>query len=96
MDDFLTELGKKISGTADMVGKKTAEILDTEKCKSRIRSLERANDRDLADIGKMIYEKFQNNEIPDTDCIELCESVEKRKEKIEDIRKEIARIKGEQ
>ena len=51
MDDFFSELGKKISETADIVGKKTNEILDTEKLKSRIRTLERANERDYIDLS---------------------------------------------
>lgn len=95
MDDFFNELGKKLSETADIVGKKTNEIWDTEKTKSEIRFLKRANERDFIDIGKMIYEKFQKNEISDTDYIELCQSIEKRNEKIDDLKKEISRIKGE-
>ena len=95
MDDFFIELGKKISETADLLGKKTNEILDTEKLRSQIRSLERANERDYIDIGKSIYEKFQENEVADESCIEFCEAIEKRQEKIEDLKKEIDRIKGE-
>lgn len=95
MDDFFNELGKKLSETADIVGKKTNEIWDTEKIKSQIRSLERANERDYVDIGKSIYEKFRNNEVADEDCIDFCEAIEKRQEKIEDLKKEISRIKGE-
>lgn len=95
MDDFLSELGKKLSETADMVGKKTNEIWDTEKIKSQIRSLERANERDYVDIGKSVYEKFRNHEVADEASIEFCEAIEKRQEKIEDLKREIARIKGE-
>ena len=95
MDDFFSELGKKISETADIVGKKTNEILDTEKLRSRIRTLERANERDYIDIGKSVYEKFQENEVTDESCIEFCEAIEKRQEQIEDLKKEIDRIKGE-
>ena len=95
MDDFFGELGRKISETADIVGKKTNEIWDTEKLKSQVRSLERANERDYIDIGKSVYEKFQNNEVADESCIEFCEAIEKRQEKIEDLKKEIGRIKGE-
>nr|WP_288722456.1 hypothetical protein [uncultured Sellimonas sp.] len=95
MSDFFSELGKKFTETADIVGKKTTEILDTEKFKSQIRTLERANERDYIDIGKKIYEKFRENEIKDMDCVELCEAIEKREESIADIQKEIAKIKGE-
>lgn len=95
MDDFFSELGRKLSETADIVGKKTNEIWDTEKLRSQIRSLERANERDYMDIGKSVYENFQNHEVTDESCIEFCEAIEKRQEKIEDLKKEIGRIKGE-
>ena len=54
MDHFFDELGKKLSETADIVGKKTNEIWDREKLKSQIRTLERANERDYVDIGKSV------------------------------------------
>ena len=57
MDHFFDGLGKKLSETADIVGKKTNEIWDREKLKSQIRTLERANERDYVDIGKSVYEK---------------------------------------
>ena len=95
MDHFFDELGKKLSETADIVGKKTNEIWDREKLKSQIRTLERANERDYVDIGKSVYEKFENHELTDDCCIEFCEAIEKRQEQIEDLQKEIDRIKGE-
>ena len=95
MDHFFDELGKKLSETADIVGKKTNEIWDREKLKSQIRTLERANERDYVDIGKSVYEQFENHELTDECCIEFCEAIEKRQEQIEDLQKEIDRIKGE-
>ena len=95
MSDFFGELSKKLSETADIVGKKTNEIWDQEKLKSQIRTLERANERDYVEIGKSVYEKFENNELTDECCIAFCEAIEKRQEQIEDLKKEIGRIKGE-
>ena len=55
--------------------------------------MKRANDRDLMDLGRMVYDKFQKGEIPDTDYIELCGNIEKREEEIEKQEEEIVRIK---
>lgn len=92
MADFFEDLGKRISEVASDVTKKTGDVLEIQKIKSDIRSLQRANDRDLIDIGRMIYEKFHDGEISDIDCVALCEAIEKREEKAERLKEEIERI----
>ena len=57
--------------------------------------LKRANERDLADIGRMVYEKFQSGEVSDMDYVTLCEEIEKRDEEIEKQEEEIVKIQGE-
>ena len=63
MADFFEELGKKISDVASDIGKKTEDTIEIQKLKSNIRGLQRANDRDFIDIGRMVYEKFKDGEI---------------------------------
>lgn len=93
MADFFEELGKRISDAASDLGKKTEDTIEIQKIKGDIRSLKRANDRDLMDLGRMLYDKFQKGEIQDTDYIELCGNIEKREEEIEKQEEEIVRIK---
>ena len=69
MADFFEDLGKRISDVANDIGKKTEDTLEIQRRKSDIRTLRRASERDLMDIGRMIYDKFQKGEINDTDCI---------------------------
>ena len=95
LQPLLSAMDAASIGLVDDVDSIRMEILDTEKLKSRIRTLERANERDYIDIGKSVYEKFQENEVTDESCIEFCEAIEKRQEQIEDLKKEIDRIKGE-
>lgn len=90
----LENIGKILSETAEVVGKKTEEAVEIQKNKSKIRGLKRGNDRDLKDIGKMVYEKFKKNEVLDTTFIELCEAIEAREEAITEHKKKIAEIKG--
>lgn len=94
MADFFEELGKKISDVANDIGKKTEDTIEIQKLKSDIRSLRRANDRDFMDIGRMVYEKFNNSEIADMDYVAICESIEKREEEVAKLNEEIDRIKG--
>ncbi|WP_049727139.1 hypothetical protein [Dorea sp. D27] len=95
MADFFEDLGKRISDVANDIGKKTEDTLEIQKRRSEIRTLRRASDRDLMDIGKMIYDKFRKGELNETDCIALCEEIEKRDMQIEKQEEEIARIRGE-
>lgn len=94
MADFFDELGKTISDVAEDFGKKAEDTIEIQKIKGQIRSLKRANERDLLDIGRMVYDKFQRGEITDLDWVSLCESIENRTEEIERQEEEIVRIKG--
>ena len=86
MADFFEEFSRRVSDVASDITKKT---------KSNVRTLKRANERDLADIGRMVYEKFQSGEVSDMDYVTLCEEIEKREEEIEKQEEEIVKIQGE-
>lgn len=94
MADFFEELGKKISDVASDIGKMTEDTIEIQKLKSNIRGLQRANERDLIDIGRMVYEKFKDSEISDLDYVAMCEAIEKRDKGMERLEDEIDRIKG--
>ena len=68
---------------------------EKEKIKNDIRSMKRSNERDLKDIGRMVYEKFRKGEVDDTEYISLCEEIEKREEEIEKQEEQIVKIKEE-
>ena len=67
MAGFFDDLGKRLSETANDLGKKAEDTLEIQKRKSDIRFLGRANDRDYMDIGKIIFEKYRNGEVVDAD-----------------------------
>ena len=94
MVDFFEDLGRKISDVANDIGKKTEDTIEIQKLKSDMRTLRRANDRDLMDMGRMVYDKFVQGEISDLDYVAVCESIEKRDEEMKKIAEEIQHIKG--
>ena len=75
MAGFFDDLGKRLSETANDLGKKAEDTVEIQKRKSDIRFLGRANDRDYMDIGKIIFEKYRNGEVVDTDMAALCEAI---------------------
>ena len=105
MADFFGNLKKNLTETAELVAKKTGEVADvvakkTEqtvevtKIKNQIRTMEKNNERDLLDMGKMIYESFKKNEEV-CDCFkELCEAIKEREDAIEKMNEEVAELKG--
>lgn len=105
MADFLGNLGKMISEKAevvskkagetfDVVAKKTEQTVEIQKIKSQIHVMEKNNDRDYRDIGKIIYDKFKKGEGADAEFIELCDAIAEREEAILKAKEQIAEIKG--
>ena len=95
MSDFFDTIGKRISDTVDDLGKKAGDTIDIQKKKNEIYVLKRDSERDMTEIGRLVYERFKQGEVVETDYIELCEAIEKREEQTEVCEQEIARIKGE-
>ena len=79
----------------DDFGTKRVYAIDFEKKKNEIYGLKRDSERDMTEIGRLVYERFKQGEVVDTDFIALCEAIEKRGEQTEVCKQEIARIKGE-
>ncbi|MDL2295301.1 hypothetical protein LJC18_00580 [Lachnospiraceae bacterium OttesenSCG-928-E19] len=94
MQDFFEDLGKKITKVADDVVKKTGDTVEIQKIKSQIRILDRSDERDFTDMGKIIYDKFRKGEVVDETFISFCEEIERREETREELEKEIENIKG--
>ena len=49
----------------------------------------------MTEIGRLVYERFKQGEVVDTDFIAFCDAMETREEQTEICEQEIARIKGE-
>lgn len=94
MKEFFEDLGKFITETAGNVGKKTEEVMEVQKLKSQIRSLERCNQGDLTDLGKIIYERFRKEEAVDGELEVICEEIRKRRMIIVAFEKKLADMKG--
>lgn len=94
LKEGLKDIGKTISEKADVVSKKTEEVVEVQKMKSQIRTLKRGNDRDFRDIGKMIYERFQKGEPFDNEFTELCEAIQERDASIAEYKEKVADLQG--
>ena len=95
MGTFWEDLGKKFGETAETVTNKAGEVMEIQKLKNQIRALERGNESDFIDLGRMVYEQFQNGETMGVEAAGLCEAIQSREESIEVYEKQIAEVKGD-
>ena len=85
---------QKAGEAVDVISKKAEETVEITKIKSQIGTMERNNERDYKDIGKMIYDKYKKGEAVDDGFIELCEAISEREDSIRKAKEEIAKLKG--
>ena len=87
-------VAKKTEEAVEVVAKKTEETVEVQQLKSQIRVMERNNERDFQDIGKMVYERYQKGKEVDAEFVEFCEAISGREESIDEYKKQVAEIKG--
>lgn len=87
-------VAKKTEEAVEVVAKKTEETVEVQKIKSQIRVMERNNERDFQDIGKIVYERYQKGKEIDAEFVELCEAISEREESIDNYKKQVAEIRG--
>ena len=104
MEEVFEKWGKIISTTAKEVTEKTGEVVEIvvekteqlveeQKVKSQIRTMERNCVRDFKDIGKILYYKYKNGEEIDPQCVELCETIAEREAYIQELKETLAKEK---
>ena len=95
MKTFFEDLTKRLGETAELVGNKANEAMEVQKLKNQIRTLERNNEDDLVELGRVLYEKFLNGEELEAEEEALCEAIQNREESIEEYNEQIAELKGD-
>lgn len=95
MKSFFEDLGRKIGETAETVTNKAGEAVEVQRLKNQIRTLERGNERDYMDLGKMVYDHYKEGEVVDAEAIGICEAIQNREESIGKYEQQISDVKGD-
>lgn len=90
MNEFFGNVKQYLTDAAEEVTKKAEETIEVQKIKSQIRTLQRNNERDFKEIGRLIYDAHKNQEETLPDYVELCEEITKREAEIEKLNKKIS------
>ena len=93
--DFLDETIDKVKEVAEVVGKKTGDIVSTQKLKFNISSLECKITKDYEVLGNLYYEQINSGVESSKDAAELVGSINGKLAKIEELKKQIKEIKNE-
>jgi ssDNA-binding Zn-finger/Zn-ribbon topoisomerase 1 len=94
MKEFIEGIGKILSDTAETVGNKAGEVVESQRIRNQLNTLKRSNNRDLRDMGQMIYDKFQDGEVIDPELVPICEEIARREDSCAELEKVIADMKG--
>lgn len=91
--EFWDDIGRKLSGAADKVSKKTSEVTEIARLKNQIYTLEREINKDFAEIGKKIYERYLETQEVEEEFRNLCETIAQEEILIDQYNGEIAELK---
>lgn len=92
--DFLGNVKKIVTDTAQTAVKKSGEILGTTKIKYSIFDLKNDIDIIYKEIGELIYDKFETETDVFDDVNAKCELIKEKKQKIAELQKEADDMKN--
>jgi Predicted membrane protein len=82
-NDFFEDIGKRISKTAEEVGKKTNEVIAKQKVKNQIAAIKNEVLKHYEEIGRSIEEKYERQEEVEAEHLVLCKTISEKKKLIE-------------
>ncbi len=94
MKSFFEDLGRKIGETTETVTSKANEMMEIQRLRNQIRSLERDNEKDMLKLGKMVYDSYKAGNVVEVQAEEYCQAIEDRKSEIEKYNGQIEQVKG--
>lgn len=92
--DFFDDVLNKAKEAIDVASKKTGEVVNTQKQKFDIASLENKRAKDFAVLGEIYYNKIKDGEAQDENISELVLSIKEKSEKIEKLKAEVNSAKN--
>lgn len=92
---FFDELSETITKTAQGFSTRVGGMYESQKVVNKIGSEERMVRKLMADMGKIIYERFTAGEEVDEEMAPFCEQIGQHMEKIESLKTESLRRKGQ-
>lgn len=94
-DEFFDSLRQTLTGTAEVVGKKTEDLLEIQKLRSRIRNAQRNVELDYKKLGEIIYQRYVSGTDLDEELTEVCGLIMELQKQTASYKEELANRKGQ-
>lgn len=94
-DDFLENLRQTITDTAEVVGKKTEDLVEIQKLRSRIRNAQRNVEADYQKLGEIIYQRYIGGAVLDEELADVCSKIMELQKETASYKEELAGRKGQ-
>lgn len=91
--DFFGNLGQALSKTAREISGRAEDAYETQRLKNKISAEERQIDKIMADLGKIVYQRYKEDVPVDDAQKALCEQIDQRMNQIEQLRADINDLK---
>ena len=92
--DFFDDMVNKAKEAIDVASKKTSEVVNTQKQKFDIASLESKRAKDYEVLGEIYYNKIKDGTVEDENVSELVLAIKEKSEKIEKLKAEVNSAKN--
>lgn len=90
-NEFWDDLGRRVTGTADLIGRKTEEMIEVTKLKNKMYASEREMARCYERLGREFFRQYKTGGTSQEALQTLCEMTAQEEEKLERIREEVER-----
>ena len=94
-DDFFETLRQTITDTAEVVGKKTEDLVEIQKLRSRIRNAQRNVEADYQKLGEIIYQRYIGGAVLDDELADVCSKIMELQKETASYKEELAGRKGQ-
>ena len=93
-EDFFDSLKQTLTDTVDVVSKKTEDVVEIQKLRSRIHTARRDEQLNYQKLGEVIFQRFLSGETMDGELSELCDEILELQKQAEEFKTELANKKG--
>lgn len=94
-DDFFESLMQTVSDTAEVVGKKTEDLVASQKIKTKICTAERSLEKKYKELGEKSYQRFMEGDEVDQEIADICEAITAGRAVVSTLKDELAGKRGQ-
>lgn len=95
LSSSLTKIAQSVEEGANIIAKKSSDVVEISKLNFNISNEEKNIKNKYEEIGKIIFEKYKNNEIIDKDLEEHCKELNNSLAIIKELSNKISNLKGD-